>query len=182
MDSGSTDKSRDLARSLGVEVVELDLSRPFTAARARNEGLDRLRDVLPGVEYVQFVNGDCEVRAEWIETARSALEADEKLAVVCGRRRERFPEASIYNTLADMEWDTPIGPAQSCGGDALFRNAALEAVGGYDPSVIAGEEPEMCFRLRAGGWTMEPMKPRMDNFMPPRAICIMCFHGEISKI
>ena len=161
VDSGSTDNSRDLARSLGVEVVELDLSRPFTAARARNEGLDRLRDVLPGVEYVQFVDGDCEVRAEWIETARSALEADEKLAVVCGRRRERFPEASIYNTLTDMEWDTPIGPAQSCGGDALFRNAALEAVGGYDPSVIAGEEPEMCFRLRAGGWTIRRLDAEM---------------------
>ena len=81
-------------------------------------------------------------RPDWISTARTALAADEKLSVVCGRRRERFPEASIYNTLTDMERDTPVGPAQSCGGDALFRNAALDAVGGYDPSVIAGEEPE----------------------------------------
>ena len=161
VDSGSTDNSRDLARSLGVEVVELDLSKPFTAARARNEGLARLREILPHVEFVQFVDGDCEVRPDWLSTARAALEADEKLAVVCGRRRERFPEASIYNTLTDMEWDTPIGPAQSCGGDALFRNAALAAVGGYDPSVIAGEEPEMCFRLRAAGWTIRRLDAEM---------------------
>lgn len=161
VDSGSTDNSRDLARSLGVEVVELDLSVPFTAARARNEGLARLREVLPGLGFVQFVDGDCEVRPDWIETARAALETDERLAVVCGRRRERFPEASIYNTLTDMEWDTPIGPSQSCGGDALFRAQALADVGGYDPTVIAGEEPEMCFRLRAKGWTIRRLDAEM---------------------
>ncbi len=161
VDSGSTDNSVELARSLGVEVVNLDLSRPFTAARARNEGLARLREILPGLEFVQFVDGDCEVRPDWIDSARDALLADEKLAVVCGRRRERFPAASIYNTLTDMEWDTPIGPALSCGGDALFRDSALQAVGGYDPTVIAGEEPEMCFRLRAGGWTIRRLDAEM---------------------
>lgn len=161
VDSGSTDNSRELARSLGVDVVELDLWKPFTAARARNEGLARLREILPDLEYVQFVDGDCEVRPDWLNTAKAALGADEKLAVVCGRRRERFPEASIYNTLTDMEWDTPIGPAQSCGGDALFRNTALEAVGGYDSGVIAGEEPELCFRLRAKGWTVRRLDAEM---------------------
>lgn len=161
VDSGSTDNSRELAGSLGVEVVELDLSRPFTAARARNEGLARLRRLLPDLEFVQFVDGDCEVRDNWIATATAALLADAKLAVVCGRRRERFPQASIYNTLTDIEWDTPIGPAQSCGGDALFRASALEAVGGYDPAVIAGEEPELCFRLRTEGWTVRRLDAEM---------------------
>lgn len=161
VDSGSTDKSRDLARSLGVEVVELDLAVPFTAARARNEGLVRLRELLGDLEYVQFLDGDCEVRPEWLDVAKAALETDEKLAVVCGRRRERFPAASIYNTLTDMEWDTPIGPAQSCGGDALFRAKAIEEVGGYDPGVIAGEEPELCFRLRMAGWTVRRLDAEM---------------------
>ena len=36
VDSDSVDGSAALARSLGAEVVQLDLSRPFTAARARN--------------------------------------------------------------------------------------------------------------------------------------------------
>lgn len=161
VDSGSTDRSRELARSLGVEVVELDLSRPFTAARARNEGLARLRKLLPELEFVQFLDGDCELRPEWLGTATNALQGDSKLGVVCGRRRERFPTASIYNTLTDMEWDTPIGPAQSCGGDALFRARALEEVGGYDPTVIAGEEPELCFRLRARGWTIRRLDAEM---------------------
>ena len=39
VDSGSTDQSIALAESLGAQVVELDASIPFTAARARNVGI-----------------------------------------------------------------------------------------------------------------------------------------------
>ncbi|CAN5904326.1 hypothetical protein BH23PLA1_BH23PLA1_00050 [soil metagenome] len=151
VDSGSTDDSVELARTLGAEVVELDRSRPFSAARARNTGFDRLRDLVPGLRYVQFVDGDCEIIEGWIERAVEVLEARPEVAVVCGRRRERFPDQSIYNRLADIEWDTPIGEADSCGGDALMRAEAFEAVGGFDPSVPAGEEPELCRRLRLAG-------------------------------
>lgn len=161
VDSGSTDGSRDLARGLGVEVVELDLSIPFTAARARNEGFEALGAIMPDIEFVQFVDGDCELRSGWMPAALEAMQSDERLAAVCGRRRERFPKASRYNRLTDMEWDTPIGPAMSCGGDALFRAAALREVGGYDPSVIAGEEPELCFRLRARGWKIRRIDQEM---------------------
>ena len=152
VDSGSTDDSVAWARSQGAEVVELDLSIPFTAARARNAGLDRLAAAAPGLEYVQFADGDCEIIKGWIERAEHELESDRKLAVVCGRRRERHPEASIYNRLCDMEWNTPVGPARACGGDALMRVSALREVGGFDPGLIAGEEPELCVRLRQRGW------------------------------
>lgn len=161
VDSGSTDGSVELAHSLGVEVVALDLSTPFTAARARNEGFARLQQVLPGVEYVQMIDGDCEVVAGWLETAAAYLGSNPKFAVVCGRRRERHPEATVYNRLTDMEWDTPIGLARSCGGDALFRATALREVEGYNPSVIAGEEPEMCVRLRQAGWLIERLDAEM---------------------
>lgn len=161
VDSGSIDGSGALARSLGVHVVDLDLSTPFTAARARNEGFARLKQVAPDIESVQFVDGDCEIVAGWITAAPTILAANPQAAVVCGRRRERFPAASIYNRLCDMEWNTPIGPAKACGGDALVRSAAFEQAGGYDRRVIAGEEPEMCVRLRAAGWTIQRIDAEM---------------------
>ena len=61
VDSGSNDGSVQRARHLGADVIELDMRVPFTAARARNVGFRRLREISPDIEYVQFVDGDCEL-------------------------------------------------------------------------------------------------------------------------
>jgi GT2 family glycosyltransferase len=152
VDSGSTDGSIRMARKLGVEVVELDMTTPFTAARARNEGFACMQRVLPQVRYVQFVDGDCEVVAGWLPRAQAFLDSRPEVAVVCGRRRERFPHHSIYNYMCDLEWDTPVGEARACGGDALMRADAFVEASGFRADLIAGEEPELCVRLRAQGW------------------------------
>ena len=152
VDSGSTDGSVEFAQSLGVEVVDLDLSIPFTAARARNAGFRRLLELNPELQFVQFVDGDCEVVQGWLATAHQTLVEHEDWAVVCGRRREKFPHQSIYNLLCDLEWDTPIGEAGACGGDSLMRVDAFKQVNGFNPGLIAGEEPELCVRLRQQGW------------------------------
>lgn len=161
VDSGSTDGSNEFARSVGAELVELDVSRPFTAARARNAGIRRLVERWPEISFLQVVDGDCEFDAGWLGAAGVFLGDHPRAAVVCGRRRERQPELSVYNRLIDLEWDTPVGEAKACGGDAMFRRAAFEAVGGYRESLIAGEEPELCVRLRAAGWTVH----RIDREM-----------------
>ena len=150
VDSGSTDESVAAARDLGAEVVLLDTARPFTAARARNAGLAALAQDPP--DLVQFVDGDCILDPGWIGAATDFLADHPGVAVVCGRRREMHPEASVYNRMCDAEWNTPVGETHACGGDALIRWSALEAVGGYDPALIAGEEPEMCLRMRRAGW------------------------------
>tara|TARA_R110002110_G_scaffold123078_12_gene299643 strand:- start:1491 stop:2426 length:936 start_codon:yes stop_codon:yes gene_type:complete len=149
VDSGSDDGSVDAARARGAQVISLDMALPFTAARARNAGLAA---VPQGAEFVQFLDGDCTLRAGWIDTATAFLTRTPAAAVACGRRRERHPETSVYNGLIDAEWDTPVGQAKACGGDALMRLSALRAVGGYRDGLIAGEEPELCVRMRAAGW------------------------------
>lgn len=154
VDSGSTDGSIEAAEKAGAEVVRLDTSRPFTAARARNAGLEHVIEIAPDINMVQFIDGDCELQQGWVATAAAFLESQTRAAVACGRRRERFPDASIYNRLIDAEWDTPIGQTRACGGDALMRVSALTQVGGFDADLIAGEEPELCVRLRAAGWTI----------------------------
>lgn len=161
VDSGSTDGSVEAARGLGAEVVELDPATPFTAARARNVGFARLTELAPAIDAVQFVDGDCEVVEGWLETAIEALTKHPEWAVVAGRRRERFPEASVYNELCDVEWDTPVGQTLACGGDALMRADAFRAVRGFDPTVIAGEEPELCVRLIGAGWQIHRLKAEM---------------------
>lgn len=152
VDSGSTDGSSALAATLGVHVVQLDMAQPFTAARARNAGFQALIARDPGLEFVQFVDGDCEFERGWLAVAVRFLDERPEIAVACGRRRERFPEASFYNRLCDAEWNTPVGEARACGGDALMRASAVLAVDGFDAGLPAGEEPELCHRLRGQGW------------------------------
>lgn len=151
VDSGSTDGSLETARRAGARTVELDMNQPFTAARARNAGFRVLRECAE-VSFVQFVDGDCILQPTWFKTAADFLAQSRKTAVVCGRRRERFPDDTVYNRLCDIEWDTPVGQTDSCGGDAMMRVDALTQVGGYRETMIAGEEPELCVRLRAQGW------------------------------
>ena len=161
VNSGSTDGSLQLARGHDVETVELDMSVPFTAARARNVGFRRLREIAPDLSYVQFVDGDCELNQEWPKRAIACLDSHPNVVAVCGRRRERFPEKSIYNWLCDVEWDTPVGEVRSFFGDVMLRVTALETVGGYRDDVIAGEEPELCVRLRAVGWKIQRLPYEM---------------------
>ena len=152
VDSGSVDGSVALARAHHAEVVQLDTTAPFTAARARNAGFEWLLKRDPSIQFVQFIDGDCELQGGWLETALSFLASHPDAAVACGRRRERHPQGSIYNRLCDMEWDTPIGGAVFCGGDFLIRAKAFTHVGGLNEAVPAGEEPELCVRLRRAGW------------------------------
>jgi glycosyltransferase involved in cell wall biosynthesis len=163
VDSGSTDDSIAAAERLGIIVIRLDMTRPFTAGRARNEGFDALRTLQPEVQYVQFIDGDCELVHGWIEAASTFIDQRIDVAVVCGRRRERYPELSVYNHLCDLEWNTPIGEALSCGGDSLMRVDAFAAVGGFRPQLIAGEEPELCLRLRNNGWKIWRLDQEMTR-------------------
>ena len=161
VDSGSSDNSVAFARSVGAQCVELDMTRPFTAARARNTGFRALLERYPDLTWVMFVDGDCEVQPNWLMQALEVAEKDPKIAAVCGRRRERFPSSSLYNEMCDIEWNTPVGDAKACGGDAMMRVSAFREVGGFDAAVIAGEEPELCVRLRRKGWKIRRIDAEM---------------------
>lgn len=152
VDSGSTDGSVALARAQGAEVIELDRASPFTAARARNAGFRRLLELEPQLRYVQFLDGDSELAAGWLERAAAFLSQHEDVAAVCGRLREKHPRRTVYNLLCDIEWDGAPGEARTCGGIAMMRVDALAAARGFRADLVAGEEPELCARLRAAGW------------------------------
>jgi GT2 family glycosyltransferase len=152
VDSASSDRSVETARALGVSVVEIDRSTPLGPSRARNAGFDRLLDLDPTIKFIQFVDGDSELTEGWIETAVRRLESEPQVAIVCGRLRERLPTASIYHQLCEIEWDQPPGESLACGGIFMVRVEAFRQVGGFDPEILAGEESELCLRLRGQGW------------------------------
>jgi GT2 family glycosyltransferase len=161
VDSGSTDGSAQWARKFGASVVDLDMSLPFTAARARNAGFRRLRELAPDVCYVQFVDGDCELVEGWMEQASSFLDLHADAAAVCGLLRERYPDRSVYNWLCDREWNGRPGDVRAFGGIVMIRADALEASGGFREDMIAGEEPELGVRLRAAGWRLRRLDAEM---------------------
>ncbi|MFO0893149.1 MAG: glycosyltransferase family A protein [Isosphaeraceae bacterium] len=161
VDSQSTDGSVPLARSMGAVVVELEPTQRPSAARARNLGFEKAREIAPQLEAVQFLDGDCELAGDWLDRAAEVLETRPEVAVVCGRLRERFPERSVYNRLADLEWNLPTGEVSACGGVAMIRARAFQAAGGFDPTIIAAEDDELCLRIRSGGWKVL----RLDEVM-----------------
>ena len=161
VDSGSNDGSVDFAESIGVSVVKLDVTKKFTAARARNAGWRRLLEEFPSLAYVQFSDGDCELHPNWIAEAKTFLDNNPSYAIACGRRRERYPEKSPYNWICDVEWNTPVGDARACGGDALIRTNALRRVDGFLDGLVAGEEPEMCIRMAEAGYCIRRLDLEM---------------------
>jgi len=145
VDSGSTDDSRTLARSLDCLVTEVHSDRP-SAALGRNAGWRMAKAPL-----ILFLDGDTILHPDFPVKAAAAL-TDPNIAAIFGRRREIRPEASFYNRVLDLDWISRPGLCDYCGGDALIRRVALEVVGGYDDTLIAGEEPDMCRRMRGLGY------------------------------
>lgn len=152
VDSGSTDESVANAARFGATVVMMERGSCFSAARARNLGFRQLMLEAPETQFVQFIDGDCQIDPEWLTSASMFLSDNADAALVCGRRRERWPEHSVYNALCDEEWNGPLGDIEECGGDFLARVSAFREVGGFSDRLIAGEEPEMCVRLREKKW------------------------------
>ncbi|MDM3870608.1 glycosyltransferase family A protein [Porticoccus sp. W117] len=152
VDSGSDDGSVAFALSLGVLVVELDTSIPFTAARARNAGFEKLLSAFPELEFVQFMDGDCELEPGWIEYALAEFSRSTDMAIASGRRSEKNQDVSVYNRLMDVEWNTAIGEAKAVLGDMMVKVDIFREVGGFSDEIIAAEDDDFCIRTRAQGY------------------------------
>jgi len=161
VDSGSDDDSIAVAKAAGVEVAELDRTKPFTAARARNAGFAALCASGSSPEYVQFIDGDCRVQPGWLEAARLALDTEKELGIVTGWRSEINRDRSTYNGMCDFEWHRPAGEIAACGGDMMVRSHVFEKAGGFSDSVIAAEDDEFCVRVGLAGWRIRRIPVEM---------------------
>lgn len=162
VDSGSTDLSVEEALKLGFGVVELDLSTPFTAARARNAGYRKLLSDHSWIRHIQFLDGDCELQPGWVDAAIEMLKSDPSIGIVSGRRAEKHINASIYNRLMDIEWDTPVGETKAVPGDMCVKVELLQLIGGFTENIIAAEDDDLCIRARAAGYKVYRLEYMMS--------------------
>lgn len=161
VDSGSTDDSVAIARRAGADIVVLSDDKPFSAARGRNAGFRRIIETFPDTQFILFMDGDCEIVADFVATAHAIMQAEPDVGLVAGRTRERFRDETVYNLVCDMEWDCPTGDVAATAGRFLARVAATADIGGFDPSVIAAEDDDFCIRMRAAGWRVRQIADDM---------------------
>lgn len=157
VDSHSVDGSPARAAALGARVLSLGDVKPCAAA-ARNIGW---RAAL--APLVLFLDGDTELHPAFVQRAGAVLLSDARLAGVWGHRRESRPQQSIYTRVLDLDWVFAPGRVDYFGGDVLVRREALAQAGGFDDAQVAGEEPELCRRLRALGWEIEHIDAPMTR-------------------
>jgi glycosyltransferase involved in cell wall biosynthesis len=151
VDSQSTDNSVDEAKKRNIISLVLDDSSPVNASRARNEGFEVLVEQYPDLDYVHFIDADCELDLAWLPQAITILDKRPNIAIVCGRLHEKYRNKSIYMRLCDMDWYVPAGPIARCGGIFTVRKGIFSELEGFDTTLIAGADPEFCLRLTAKG-------------------------------
>lgn len=154
VDSGSTDNSRTIARGFpNVKVVELHDSSP-NAAKGRNAGFNVAK-----YDLIHFVDADSYLDPQWLQIAAEALRED--TGAVAGLLVERRPNKNFFHRMANLEWNLRVGnsgwsteatEALTFGGNVLMKRTAYESVKGYDASMIAGEDPDLSYRIRHQGF------------------------------
>lgn len=155
VDGGSTDGSVEIAQDRGARVVPYQAETPAPGGQ-RNAGWR-----MGSGTAVQFLDSDTILDPDWLAQGVNSLKAG--VGAVNGNRKERFPEASWMNWIGDQEWNGPAGEAREFGGDVLILREALEKTGGYDDRLIGGEDPELSYRIRQAGYTLQKLDQPMTR-------------------
>src|SRR5262249_54036165 len=151
VDSASDDETVARARTFPVRVLEVQARAPRSAALGRliGERVTRSR-------YILFVDGDTEILGEWVRDSIAYLEAHPAVAGVAGKLHEVYFEGE--RQVGENPDCFGAGPdpeeVDQLGGNAIYRRAALEAVGSFNPYVVSYEEAELAERLRLTGSTV----------------------------
>lgn len=148
VDSCSSDGTVARAATLPVRIVELRPDAPLSPALGRLVG-----QALTRSRYVLFVDGDTEVESAWVASAVQYLEEHPAVAAVDGKLAEVWYDGErTVGSSPDIFGASDVAVAvEYLGGNAMYRRAALERVGSFNPFIVSYEEAELAARLRQDG-------------------------------
>ncbi len=186
VDSGSTDMSRPIAAGF-PEVQLIDLNDPApNAAKGRNAGFRAAKH-----EVIQFVDADSYLDPAWMKQAVSVLKGD--VGAVAGHLNERYPEKNFFHKMAHLEWNLRVGSdgwstqsteALTFGGNVMLHKRVFLAAGGYDETMIAGEDPDLSYRVRHTGFRIlrlnSPMASHDNNLKSWRQYLTRTYRSGIA--
>jgi glycosyltransferase involved in cell wall biosynthesis len=149
-DSGSTDKTLEIARKLPVRIVQLaDVSQRCCGAGAQ------LAFQNSTGEYFYLLDGDMVIMPDFLPAAIAFLESNPGVAGVGGRVREMITDGHEFQiraktTQSDHNWLPGSVDSLDCGG--LYRVSAIKVVGYFaDRNLHAFEEFDLAARLKNKG-------------------------------
>ena len=145
IDHTSTDRTAKLARALGARVLAISTGK---IGSVRNAGLAAAKG-----EYVAYVDGDCSVPATWLQTAIGLLESDESIGAVGGPCLSPTDGTWVERSLAPSAIESSFARRVKAIATSSFiaRTSLLRETGGFDESLISGEDDDMSNRIRSRG-------------------------------
>lgn len=146
VDNGSTDGTREELDRLASARTQIIDAPGVSISALRNLGV-----MATSASVLAFVDADCELSRDHVARAYAALNSTEAAAVGAPYALPREPHwvEATWQQLHEVEKD---GPAPHVpGGNLTVRRESFEAVGGFDVSLVTGEDAEFCQRLRRAG-------------------------------
>ena len=166
VDNGSSDGTAEHLRERYPEVHLVELGANMGFAAAVNRGIEASEG-----EFVAVVNNDLELVPDWLEEMVAALREHPGAGSATGKmlfydRRDTIDGAGDFTSWYAIsaprgrgetdrgQYDAPEPVFSACGGAALYRRAALDAVGLFDEDFFAYvEDVDWGFRAQLAGWT-----------------------------
>ena len=149
VDSASTDETVEIARKYSINILKLKQTTFLSAGAGRFIGM-----LYTHGDLIMYMDGDMTMSPGWLDQAIPYLMSHTELAGITGKRHDVFIESGQIIAEADVFTEESAVEVKHFGGAALYRRAALEKVGGFNPYLISEEEPELCMRLRRAGYKL----------------------------
>jgi glycosyltransferase involved in cell wall biosynthesis len=142
VDNNSTDATAALARRAGATVVQ---SAALTIGGVRNDGVEAATG-----DLLMFLDADCVLTAQWHGRISEALETFQ------ARNGSALGSHPIPPTGEDVflwrHWFVPLfqqdGTSHIGSGHLICRRADFIKIGGFDATLVASEDVDLCHRLQ----------------------------------